>query len=158
MKKLITIISIVLVLATISTESKAQAFEKGKLHIAAGMGFGTGTTAVIGHAEYAFADFLGLGAATSIGLSPTNFDLGVRGAYHFAVNDQVDPYAGMQYMFTNGGRFEALGGLKYMFTDKVGGMFEIGLLFNPSITTGAATISASTTAQFRVGIAFKLGN
>jgi hypothetical protein len=159
MKKLITIITSVLVLAALSTNIQAQAFEKGKLHVGGGLGFASGNTAIIGHAEYAFADFLGLGAATSIGLSPTNFDLGVRGAYHFAVNEQVDPYAGIQYMFTNSGRFEAMGGLKYWFSDKIGGMFEVGLLFNPGVTTNGTVITtSSTTAQFRVGVALKIGN
>jgi hypothetical protein len=145
MKKILFTSFIVLALAAISQDSHAQAFEKRKLHINGGLGILNGTS-IVGSGEYAFADFLGLGAAVDFNITPSNlFNLGFRGSYHFEGSDELDTYVGAQYMFTNGGYFNPHGGVRFMFNDKFGAMAEMGLTF-----------VGKTEAQLRFGLALKL--
>jgi hypothetical protein len=148
MKKVATLLIFSALLFLNHQSSQAQAFERRKIHVGLGLGFGSGTSA-LGNAEYAFAEFLGLGAAADLSLtSPIILNLGLRGSYHFTTGgEELDPYVGATYFFTNGGNFVPHGGVRYYFTDKVGGMAELGI-----------NTAGSLSVQARLGVALKLGN
>ena len=142
-----------------SQKVSAQAFNKGNFDINAGIGVGGSFGLPIGlSADYGVSDKISIGAyagyaSTTEELLPgikwkyTYIIVGARGAYHFALADNLDTYAGLLLGYNAatvtfdgvsssafGGITPTAGGLawsgflggRYRFTDNIGIFAELG--------------------------------
>lgn len=173
MKKLLTFIALTALVALASTgKTSAQAYEKGRNYLNAGIGLGTygGNGLGLGASfEHGFTDAISGGGM--VGYSShkygfgtdyrfTFFFVGARASYHFAEllnigNDKLDPYAGLGLAYRGysdniGTGFGASYGSGVTLLAHVGARY----MFSPNVG-GFAELGAGL-AVLQLGVTFKL--
>lgn len=165
MKKLLTLLSLGLILTVISASyAQAQnAFEQGKVIGTAGLILESGVTPVVISAEYGVTDAIGVGGRLSYYSTggASVFSIEALGNYHFAqvfnvTGNKLDPYAGITlgkpFVSVKGGSgsgdvfVAGQIGARYLVNEKVGPYAQLNLGF----------VNASG-SSFEIGVAYKFG-